>query len=93
MYKRILVPVDGSQTSNKALVAALRMARNSGGRVRLVHVLDELTSLRGDAPYGGYLGELIRVMQEAGTKVRDDAMAISQAAGVEGRQHAVRPLR
>ncbi len=42
MYRRILVPVDGSDTSNHALVMALRMAEESGGQVRLVHVLDGL---------------------------------------------------
>ena len=36
MYKRILVPVDGSDTAIKALVAASPMARDGGGRVRLV---------------------------------------------------------
>jgi hypothetical protein len=36
MYKRILVPVDGSNTSTKALTAALQLARDSGGRVRLL---------------------------------------------------------
>jgi nucleotide-binding universal stress UspA family protein len=44
MYKRILVPVDGSETSNKALTAALQLARDASGRVRLVHVVDELAS-------------------------------------------------
>lgn len=47
MYRRILVPVDGSPTSNKALVAALQIARDSGGRVRLVHEVDELSYLTG----------------------------------------------
>jgi nucleotide-binding universal stress UspA family protein len=45
LYRRILVPVDGSPTSDKALAAALNMARNGGGHVRLVHVLNELTYL------------------------------------------------
>ena len=49
MYQRILVPIDGSATSNKALVAALQMARESGGRVRLIHVVEELAYLSGYA--------------------------------------------
>ncbi|MFZ3139587.1 universal stress protein [Polaromonas sp.] len=82
MYQRILVPVDGSETSNKALVAALQMARESGGRVRLIHVVEELAYLTGYEQYGGYSGELITAMRENGTKVINDAMAIAQAAGV-----------
>ena len=83
MYQRILVPVDGSATSNKALVAALQMARESGGRVRLIHVVEELAYLSGYEQYGGYSGELISVMRKTGNKVLNDAMAIAQAAGVE----------
>ena len=40
MYKRILEPEDASETSSKNEVAALQMARDNGGRLRLVHVLD-----------------------------------------------------
>lgn len=83
MYKRILVPVDGSDTSTKALVAALQMARESGGRVRLIHVVEEMAYLTGYEQFGGYSGELIAVMRETGNKVLNDAMAIAQAAGVE----------
>jgi nucleotide-binding universal stress UspA family protein len=83
MYKRILVPVDGSETSNKALVAALQLARDAGGRVRLVHVIEELAYLSGYEQFGGYSGELITVMREAGTKVLNDGMDMAKAAGVE----------
>ena len=38
MFQRILVPVDGSETSTKALVAALELARNTDGRVRILSV-------------------------------------------------------
>ncbi len=83
MYKRILIPVDGSETSNKALVAALQLARTVGGRVRLIHVIEELTYLSGYGQFGGYSGELITAIREAGTKILGDAMAIAQSAGVE----------
>jgi nucleotide-binding universal stress UspA family protein len=78
MYKRILVAVDGSPTSNKALTAALRMARDSGGKVLLVHSLDELVYLSGFE----YSGEVITIARENAAKVLDDAMAIATAAGV-----------
>lgn len=85
MYRRILVAVDGSSTSNKALVAALQMASYSGGRstLRLIHVLDELAYLTGYDPYGSYSGELIKVMREAGEKILVEALAIAQSAGVQ----------
>ncbi len=83
MYQRILVPVDGSDTSNKALTAALQLARDAGGRVRLVHVLEDLTYLTGYEQFGGYSGDLTRIMRESGMRILNDAMAIAQAAGVE----------
>lgn len=42
MYQRILVPIDGSPTSDKGLGQAIALAKLTGGSVRLVHVLDEL---------------------------------------------------
>ena len=85
MYKRIMVSVDGSATSNNALVAATTMARESGGRavVRLVHVLDEMAYFSGYDPYGGQSGELIKVMRESGQKILANALVIAKAAGIE----------
>ncbi|WP_427914913.1 universal stress protein [Ramlibacter sp. MMS24-I3-19] len=45
MFKRILVPIDGSATSNKALDLALQIARENDASVRLVHSFDELAYL------------------------------------------------
>ena len=85
MYRRIMVAVDGSDTSNKALVAANEMANYSGGRtvLRLIHVLDEMAYFTGFDPYGGHSGELIKIMRETGVKILADALAIVQAAGIQ----------
>lgn len=78
MYKRILVPVDGSATSFKALDAALRMAREGDGRVRLLHVLDELAYLSGYGP----VGDLLKVARDYGNKVLADALARARTSEV-----------
>ena len=85
MYRRIMVAVDGSATSNKALVAATEMANYSGGRavLRLIHVLDEMAYFTGFDPYGGQSGELIKIMRETGEKILAEALAIVQTAGVK----------
>lgn len=83
MYKRILVPVDGSETSNKALVAALQLAREGGGSVRLAHVLEDLSYLAGYEQFGGYSGDLLGIMQEAGNRILHDGLDIAKAAGVQ----------
>lgn len=82
MFKRILVPVDGSATSNRALASAIAMARAFGGRLRLVHVVDEVTHLAG-YDQGGYAVDLGAIMREAGEKVLQDGAAQARAAGVE----------
>lgn len=83
MYQRILVPVDGSDTSNKALAAALQLARESGGSVRLAHVLEDLSYLAGYEQFGGYSGDLLGIMQEAGNHILRDGVDIAKAAGVQ----------
>ena len=40
-YKRILVPVDGGPPSNTGLDEALKLARASRARIRLVHIIDD----------------------------------------------------
>jgi nucleotide-binding universal stress UspA family protein len=81
MYRRILIAVDGSETSNKALSAALEMASYSGGRsvLRLIHVLDQTAYLVASDP----LGSLVNAMREAGQKILADGLAIVQSAGVQ----------
>lgn len=84
-YRRILVPVDGSRTSNKALVAALEMARERGGTVRLLHVIDELALAVGLE----YPGDLMQIARKQAEQVLSDGLAIVKAAGIEGQTHLV----
>jgi nucleotide-binding universal stress UspA family protein len=86
MFKRILIPVDGSDTANKALVAGLQMARETSASVRLVHAVNEMAYLGGMDPYGTYSVDLAGMMREGGAKVLTDAMAVAQSAGVEASQ-------
>ena len=77
-FRRIIVPVDGSPTSNKALVAALQIARDGGGRVRLVHVVDELSYVTGFEAGALVLDEIRKGAQ----RVLVAATEIANAAGV-----------
>lgn len=85
MFKRILVPVDGSDTSNKALTAALQLARTVGASVRLVHAMDELVYLSGresSLDVGG-------IWREQATRILDGAMAMAGSAGVPAEQELI----
>lgn len=85
MFERILVPVDGSDTSFKALVAALRLATGSGGRarLRLLYVLEEISMLHGWDPTGVVMTDLLTTLKVNGERLLDDAMAIAKAAAVD----------
>ena len=85
MFDRILVPIDGSDTSIKALVAALRMATDSGGRtrLRLIYVLEEISMLSGYDTIGTVTTDLLTILRENGEKLLGDAMAIAKAAAVD----------
>lgn len=78
MYKRILVPVDGSETSNRALAAALQLARDGGGQVRVLHALDELAYLTGYE----YTGDLLQIGRDNAAKVIADALGAAKSVGV-----------
>jgi nucleotide-binding universal stress UspA family protein len=82
VYQRILVPVDGSPTSDKALAAAIKMAQAFKAHVRLIHVVEETAYLAGYDPFGGYSGDLIRIMRESGEKILEQGKTAVQAAGV-----------
>ncbi len=82
MYKRILVPVDGSETATKALVAALQLARESGGQVRLVHLVEGLTPMAIDQYGAAWTGDIIDALKKGGEQILEDAMAVARASGV-----------
>lgn len=83
MYSRIIVAVDGSPTAQAGLREAIRIAQSSGGRVRLVHVIDELSfamAMGGNA--WGYAGDMLALLRENGQRILDEALAQVRLAGV-----------
>jgi nucleotide-binding universal stress UspA family protein len=75
-YKRILVPVDGSPTSNSGLDEAVRLARAGGSKIRLLHIIDETIAF--NTPDGAgvnYVLDALRgsaqqALKDAGDRVR-----------------------
>ena len=81
MYKRILVAVDGSTTSARALQEAIRVAQGGGGVLRLVHVVNELVIGREYAPAVYYESAIVS-LRAAGEEVLQRTRAVVQQAGV-----------
>ena len=79
VFQKILVPVDGSQTANKALDHALRIAQDSHGKVRLLHCIDELSLINSHE----YTGELWQQARDNGLAILQRGEATAKAHGVE----------
>lgn len=68
MYQRILVAVDGSPTSLRGLDEAVKVARSSGGRLLLVHVVNELL-MTGEVVPSMLYDSIVQSVRESGVKV------------------------
>ena len=79
MYQRILVPVDGSETSNRGLDESIRLAKLTGGSLRLVHVVDSLIFSTG---MEFATGDIVGVLLDAGAQILTKAKARVEANGV-----------
>ena len=82
MYQRILVPVDGSPTSNAGLAEAIKLAKPAGARLRLVHVIDEMPYVMSAEGYGAMSGDVLGMLKESGERVLAQARAQVEKAGV-----------
>ena len=82
MYQRILVPVDGSPTSAQGLGEALRLARMSGGQVRLLHLVDTLSLELTLGAYGAFSGDIADDLRKEGEKILQHCHQQALDAGV-----------
>jgi len=79
MYQRILVPVDGSATSNRGLDESIRLAKLTGARLRLVHAVDSLVFSTG---MEFATGDIVGALMDAGAQILAEAKARVEASGV-----------
>lgn len=81
MYTRILVAVDGSDTSYLALKEAIKLANEHHSVLRLVHVVDPTAF---DAVVElPYVVEYQKLLEAAGQKVIEDCSIIVRNAGIK----------
>lgn len=80
MYQRILVPIDGSATSERALDEAIKFAQQHNAQVEVVHVLEDIWYFDNE-DYLNY-AELIQAMRGVGEKILAQAQKKFKQAGV-----------
>lgn len=83
MYERILVPVDGSATSDRGLREAIDLARLTGARIRLMHVVDVLSLALAGQGYVVGSGDLLGELRRTGEALLGRAAQDVEAAGVK----------
>jgi nucleotide-binding universal stress UspA family protein len=83
MYARILVPVDGSPTSEAGLAEAIRLAGLTHGRIRLMHLVDELPYIPESAMYGVMVPDRTKPGRDRGAAMLAQWSARVAQAGVE----------
>ena len=81
MYRKILVPIDGSPTAARGLDEAIKLAKLTGARLRLMHVVDQVSFATGMEAATLITGDTMQLLREAGQAVLDKAKARVEKAG------------
>jgi len=82
IYRKILVPIDGSPASNRGLAEAIALAKDQGASLRLVHVLEE-TILGPGAETMVYLDNTADLLSEAGRQLVARAETAARESGLQ----------
>ena len=86
MFKKILVPVDGSRTSNRGLAEAIALASDQAATLHLLHVVDDLVVSQAlvGTPYvsGDVFDEVVGSLREGGRRILAKAAAQVRKRGV-----------
>ncbi|MFA6972551.1 MAG: universal stress protein [Gallionella sp.] len=80
MYKRILVPIDGSSTSERALLEAIKLIDEQPAQLRLVHVVADLQFLDAEG-YVDY-AELRELTRKIGQRALTKAEEVARQADI-----------
>ncbi|MCH7342904.1 universal stress protein [Pelomonas sp. CA6] len=92
MYAKILVPVDGSPTSDAGLAEAIKVARLCGAQLHLMNAVDLHSFAMFSSAGLGLTPENFDLLREGGEKVLAAARAQVEAAGLPVQTHLIESL-
>jgi len=82
VYKRILVPVDGSRTSIAGLKEALKLAKNQRARLRLLHAVDEMIVF--NTPESNInIARVVKALERGGKRLLGKAEKLALSQGIK----------
>lgn len=82
MFRRILVAIDNGRTGRRGLLLAIRLAREQGAQLCIVHVIELPVQAR-YAGHGSVGEELVRRLRESGRKTIAGAAALAARSGLD----------
>jgi nucleotide-binding universal stress UspA family protein len=81
MYKKILVPIDGSSKAKRGLAEAIRLAKHHKAKVRLIHVVDVFI-VTPTLESGRYVEDIQKSFREDGRRLLKNAEALVRKHGI-----------
>lgn len=88
MYKRIMVSVDGSDTSNRGLKEAINLAKDQQATLAIAHVIDIVVSFGA----GQFPQTYVEATRELARRTIEEARETAHAAGIEAEIQSVEIL-
>jgi nucleotide-binding universal stress UspA family protein len=85
MFKRILVPIDGSSISNRGVEQAIELAGADGATVYLLHVVDEHVIVQYAEQMAAITEEYLESLRQSGRKILARAQAAVERRGINCR--------
>ena len=93
MFKKILVPVDGSRTSRLGLEEAIKLAKDQRAMLYILHVVDEQGVLQEPSLSSGmFIDDFLRTLRENGKRIISDAEATAKKSHVRAKSLMVENL-
>jgi len=91
MYKKILVPIDGSSTAKLGLREAIKLAKSQKARLLLLHVVDEHYAIAGAKP-GPYIEDMIDSFRRDGRRILKGGVEMARRSGITAQALMVETL-
>ena len=92
MYKRILVPIDDSETARRGLKEAIALATEQRATLCLMHVVDDFPLML-ELPAAGDFQRYREALCTHGRRLLEDAKALAQSLGLEVETRLAEPTR
>jgi nucleotide-binding universal stress UspA family protein len=92
VFKKILVPIDGSPTSDRGLAEAIQLAKETGATLCLLHVVNEMGVIQSLATEGTYVEGVLEILRAGGKRILKKAEARVRKRGVRTRSVLIENL-